>query len=212
MFRDLIHTQDPYAWFDSEEHKPSMHGWGGDNDFVREMVRKYAPSRIVEVGTWKGQSAISMALEAKRIGLECEIVCVDTWLGAEEFWLDKCDQDRYVSLRLKNGFPQVYYTFLANVIEADVQDIITPFPLASVQAAKVFNHFGEGADMVYIDASHYYPAVLSDLHAWNSIAERVMWGHDIWMGDVKRAVEEYKAEFPQFSNYYDHTEWWVLEF
>ena len=38
-----------------------IRGWNGNEPIFERLIRKTMPSVIIEVGTWKGQSAINMA-------------------------------------------------------------------------------------------------------------------------------------------------------
>jgi cephalosporin hydroxylase len=49
-----------------------------------ELVEELRPARIFEVGTWKSGSALNITRHVTRLGLDAEILCVDTWLGALE--------------------------------------------------------------------------------------------------------------------------------
>ena len=124
----LIHAQSPYQGFPIAEYPEDLEGWGSQSAAFDELLEKVKPSRIIEVGTWKGGSAIYMATVAQRLGLETEIICVDTWLGAVEFWMDQQDPERYLALKCRQGFPTVYYQFIANVIHQGYTEVITPFP------------------------------------------------------------------------------------
>ncbi|NJO30621.1 MAG: hypothetical protein HC874_26075 [Richelia sp. SL_2_1] len=104
-----------------------IQGWNSDSTIFPEMIKEVEPKLIIEVGTWKGASAIHMASLVKFLNLDTKIVCVDTWLGALEMWTDREDKDRYLSLGLNLGYPTVYYQFLYNVIESGFGDIISPF-------------------------------------------------------------------------------------
>ena len=147
----------PYAGHRAAEHPGDLQGWNSTLPIFGELLAEIRPSLIVEVGTWKGASAVHMAQEAKRLGLEdVEIVCVDTWLGS-------ADMFNYSDLRRLNGYPQVYFTFLTNVIEAGVTDLITPFPIASSAAALTLQTGGIKADLVYIDGAHDAVGVHRDL-------------------------------------------------
>jgi len=210
--RRLIHAVDPYEGFQPEGQPFDCGGWGGDTGILRKVVSGYRPHRIVEVGTWKGQSAINMAKEVRNLGLGCEIICVDTWLGAEEFWRNHGDEKRYQSLRLKHGYPQVYYTFLANVVREQLQGIITPFPLVSTQAAILFRKWQQTADVVYIDASHDKDAVLADCRAWAPIATQLLFGHDIRLPGVREAIPEYRKECEKPFAYREDHDWWFMDF
>ena len=68
-------------------------------------------SHIVEVGSWKGRSAAFMAVEIINSNKKIKFDCVDTWLGAVEFWDQFADTPER-DLMLVNGYPQIYYQFL----------------------------------------------------------------------------------------------------
>ena len=64
--------------------------------------------------------------------------CVDTWLGAPEFWnlrFSGGEHDPARDMALKNGYPTVYWTFLSNMVQANVSDYIVPVPMPSRMAA-----------------------------------------------------------------------------
>jgi hypothetical protein len=120
---------------------------------------------------------------------------VDTWLGALEFWVGDLAGTRERDLRLKYGYPSVYYQFLSNVIHAGLQDVIVPFPNTSLIGARYFKSLGVVADLVYVDASHDYEDVLLDLYAYYPLISSggVMFGDDYnsgWPG-VMGAVDEF---------------------
>jgi hypothetical protein len=64
---------------------------------------------VLQVGTWKGLSASHLAgyLKLRRSGV---LLCVDTWLGALEFWKSDNDDETH-DLHLHHGWPSVYYTW-----------------------------------------------------------------------------------------------------
>src|ERR1019366_3995841 len=93
----------------------SITGWGGSDPLFEIFIRQIKPKVIIEVGIWKGQSAITMAEACRTHRLDCVIICVDTWLGSEEHIL-KCRKE----LRPANGFPMLYYQFLSNVVHRGV--------------------------------------------------------------------------------------------
>jgi predicted O-methyltransferase YrrM len=153
---------------------------------------------IIEVGTWKGLSAITMANIARECNVNVQIICIDTWLGAPEFWTwGLHDHSRGVSLKRKNGYPQVYFTFLKNVVDNGHTGTIVPFPISSNEAAEVLKYHGIKADIIYVDGSHEYEAVKNDMgRFWELLNDGgVMFGDDYmnnWPG-VVQAVNE----FPQ---------------
>ncbi len=168
-----------------------VRGWGGNDTYFHRIIDKYRPKRIIEVGTWLGQSAINMAKYTQSSGLKCDIVCVDTWLGALEFIEDSHPMR---NLRKLHGYPQVYYQFLSNIINEGVADIIRPFPQTSVIAARHFKRTNLTADVIYIDGSHDYDDVKADINAyWGLVNEGgCLFGDDYdgWP-EVRKAVDEF---------------------
>lgn len=168
-------------------------GWGSDNKIFESLIEKVKPSIIVEVGTWKGASAITMCKALQKFNLKSSLYCVDTWLGAEEFWTDmKHTEER--NLLLNHGYPQIYYQFLSNIVLHNFQKYVSPLPLPSNIAINVLKHYGVKADLIYIDGSHTYEDVLADIKNYKQILnpKGIIFGDDYsdyWSG-VKRAVNE----------------------
>ena len=194
--RDVLFGASPYEGFDRSPYPVDMQGWGSDHPILTKAIELVRPTYMVEVGSWKGRSAINMAKHIKALGLDCELVCVDTWLGSPEHWL-KVHPDWYTSLKIVNGFPQLYYTFMSNVVANEVQDIITPFPNTSENAAKVFQRMGAKFDIVYIDAAHEFVPVKRDLELyWDLLADNgILIGDDyIEWPEVTAAANEFARE------------------
>jgi hypothetical protein len=196
QIRSMLHAVDPYEGFDPSPWPLDLHGWGSTVPAFAELIRDVRPKLIVEAGTWKGGSAIHMADQIAAAGLDAQIVCVDTWLGALEFWTSQDDPQRYKSLRLKNGYPQVYYQFLANVCHKGHQQRIIPFPQTSTHGALWLRYFGFTAELIYIDASHEEEDVYADLLAyWEVLAPGgVMFGDDWSWDGVRVAVLRFAQE------------------
>lgn len=192
----LLHAESPYLNFPLAEYPEDLHGWGSQSPAFEELLARLQPSRIIEVGTWKGGSAIHMATVARRLGLAPEIVCVDTWLGAVEFWTDQKDPDRYLALRCRHGFPTVYYQFVANVIHHGCQDLITPFPQTATIAALWFRRYGIKAELIYIDGSHEEEDVYADLVSyWDLVRPGgVLLGDDWGWDGVRLAATRFAGE------------------
>lgn len=183
-------------------YNPDMHGWM-DPDFkniIYSILNKKDKSEqltIIEVGSWKGLSCITIANTVKNMGFQkVNIIAIDTWLGAPEFWTwGLNDPTRGESLKLTNGYPAVFNTFTKNVKYYGHNDIITPFPISSIQAVDVLKYYNITADMIYIDAAHEYKPVKEDINAYWEILKNggSMIGDDYmdgWPG-VKQAVNEF---------------------
>jgi hypothetical protein len=193
--RDELFSTSPYEAFDPAEYELDLYGWGSEHPVFRKMIEAASPRLIVEVGTWKGASAIHMARCLKELGLHAQILCVDTWLGALEFWGDKEDPLRYRALRLKHGYPTVYYQFLANVVKTGFQDTIVPFPETSEIAVRWLRKRGVSPELIYIDGSHEEEDVFRDLCGyWQILAPGgVLFGddYDEYWPSVRSAVRRF---------------------
>ena len=102
-----IHGGDVYRDFDFRSYPCELTGWGGESPAFAELVRQVRPRLILEVGTWKGASAVSMAKAATSEGLPTKILCIDTWLGALEFRMDHNDPERHHDDRGPDHWPTV---------------------------------------------------------------------------------------------------------
>ena len=188
------------AFKDTGPGAVDVHGWVNQGfDECLKIVAAHLSQGcrdavILEVGTWKGASAVRIAEALKQRGVLKWLVCVDTWLGSPEFYTwGMDDPTRGLSLMTVAGFPTVFQTFARNVTWHGHDDVIAPFPMSSVQAAEVLAYYGVKAHAVYIDASSEYDAVLADLRAYKPLLHDggVMWGDDWDMPGVRVAVEEF---------------------
>lgn len=195
--RPLLFEADPYEDFDGSEIPFDLQGWGSKSVVFEQFISQTRPSLILEVGSWKGGSASSMAQVCETLALPTEIVCIDTWLGAPEFWDDHGDADRYLSLKLRNGYPQVFYQFLANMMKSGQSARVTPMPLSSTAAATFLSRHNVKADLIYIDASHETNDVLVDLAAYFDLLSigGIIFGDDAdgYWPSVERAVSLFAA-------------------
>ncbi len=155
------------------------------------MLAEVRPEVVVEVGTWKGASLVRMHGIARELGLGCQFVSVDTWLGSAEQWLGAKDRAR---LRLTGGYPDLFRQFVFNLVESGATDVF-PLPMASSGAATVLLELGVRADLVYLDGSHSELDVATDLESYYALLteDGVMFGddyHSAWPGLV-RSVDSF---------------------
>lgn len=192
----LLHKTNPYEGFDFRSLPFDAHGWGEQSVAFRELISQAKPRLVVEVGTWKGASTLEMAEVTRELGLSTQIVCIDTWLGALEFWTDQADPKRYLSLQTRHGYPTVYYQFLANVCHKGLQDRIIPFPQTASIGALWFRYYGITADVIYLDASHEEEDVYQDLcNYWEVLAKPgILFGDDYAWDGVRLAVTRFAKE------------------
>lgn len=182
-----------------------LQGWNGKSEIFNKLIEEIRPKRIVEIGSWKGQSTVTMAKACQQLGLNTQIQCIDTWLGAEEFYtMPNKERD----LMKKWGYPNVYYQFLSNIINEGVVEMIEPITVPS----SIGVYLASNAEMVYIDGSHSYTDVLEDIkNMWpKTKLGGVMFGDDYRNGafpGVKRAVDEFAKLFELEVEVYDNWYW-----
>jgi cephalosporin hydroxylase len=210
--RRHLHPVSPFDGLDLSKHPLDLHGFGQNAELFNQLVDELAPGLIVEVGTWYGKSAATWAQAIARTNTAHDkqggVLCVDTWLGAREMWEHQGGAEGWWSranvsnanlakshqrLRLVNGFPQFYQQFLANMAHLNLNDVVIPFPTTSVIAGRFLRDHSYTAEIIYVDGSHEYDDVLADLELyWQQVSPRgALVGDDIWIDDVRRAVEHF---------------------
>lgn len=191
LYKDI----DIYSGFNIDQTKVDLQGWGSDHPLLAWTIENLKPSLIIEVGSWKGRSAINMAKKIESLNIDCEILCVDTWLGSPEHWLGKeSTQHWYDSLKIINGRPNLYDTFLNNVVAYKCEKYITPFSLTSEAAYFVLRSLSVKSKMIYIDAGHEYESVIKDIEMYWQLLEdggvMILDDYISWSG-VTKAVNEF---------------------
>jgi len=208
-----IHKDNPYKTFNHSLYSYDLSGWNGESEIFQDLIMMEAPSLILEIGSWKGQSAINMGTFLRNSGLPCKIICVDTWLGSLEFInSDSADRNVYPVF----GFPQIYYQFLSNVMKSGLEDVIIPFPQTSSNACRWLENKGIQFDMIYIDGSNEYRDIVMDLECcWPLLKkEGVIFGDDYChFHEIKRAVNEFCTRHEQLDNLetHDNDIFWLIK-
>lgn len=185
----------PYEGFPYQEYALDLRN-EPEHPLFRKFIELTRPNLIVEIGSWKGDSAITMADILKSLNLECAILCVDTWLGSLEHFINRDLRGWEMSGMLKHGYPTLYRQFLANVCHKQACDYIVPLPNTSSMAARWLAVRGEKADMVYVDGSHEFQDVYLDLlNYWPLLRPNgIMFGDDYCCAGVIRAVNRFAEE------------------
>jgi Tfp pilus assembly protein PilF len=157
----MLHRRSPYSGFPLQSYPEDLQGEPANTPVMARLIEATRPELVIEMGSWKGGSAVQMANLLKEGGIGGKIVCVDTWLGGVDTWTDPA---RRAELRLRFGYPSVYEQFLANVLHRKVEDVIIPFPQTSVIAARWFSRNNLQAELVHL-ASHAGSDMETDLRA-----------------------------------------------
>jgi len=138
---------------------------------------------IVEIGSWKGKSTISLALGSKR-GNKVRVYSIDTHTGKPEY--------ESVLLTLEE--------FKRNIRNARVDDQLIPIVKSSEEAAKDFD---EQIELIFIDGEHKYEFVKKDFELWfpKIVDGGIIALHDTttWPGP-KKVSEKYILKSKYFKN------------
>ncbi len=145
--------KDIEGWFSNNEHGCLMN--------LAEKVAR--PGCVfVEVGTYKGRSTQALARVASEWG--GMVYCVDNW-----------------KISGKYEEPQMNYmgAFCDNMKDLGYRDNVAIMFMDSLWASRVFRD--AGADLVFIDASHRYLDVVSDIDFWRPKVRPggLLVGHDV---------------------------------
>lgn len=173
-----------------------LQGWHSDSPFFASVIEKVKPEIIIEVGTWKGCSALHMAKLTENPDLSpTSIFCVDTWLGGIDHLLNQ-DLPQNDLKRDPLGNPRIYEQFLHNVAATPYSDRIYPIRQSSLNGARLLGSSDIAADLIYIDASHEYDDVYLDLiYYWDILAPGgIMIGDDFQFAGVRVAVQRFCFE------------------
>ena len=148
-------------------------GWHSDHEVFAHLIGQVQPKTIIEVGSWKGASALHMASLCS-----AKIYCVDTWLGSFEH--DAHQEDPTSAITRDHGYPRLYHLFLSNVVRAGMQERIVPIPQTAVGGSRFLNAHRIRADLIYIDGDHLGFEPYRDITAYWGLLRNggIMFGDD----------------------------------
>ena len=190
----------PYVNFPHRRFRADTQGWNSQHFYLHETIQQLRPGIVVEIGVWKGGSVIHMAEAIRQSGIASTVIAIDTWLGSAEHW----DTPEWrEGLLFSHGYPMLYYTFLTNIVERSLQELVVPLPLDSQSAHQVLRTRQISPSMVHLDSGHDYLSVASDLHRWWDVLEPggafIVDDYDptaaVWP-EVKRAVDDFLKSTP----------------
>ena len=104
---------------------------------------------IVEIGSWKGKSTISLG-KGSKAGNNVPVYAIDPHTGASD------------TIALF-GHICTFKEFESNIAAANLHDIVNPIVLTSEEAAKNFN---KPIEFIFIDGDHEYEFAKLDFQLW----------------------------------------------
>jgi len=130
------------------KHLPQ--GWLHHGAQLLDLLHAHQPRRCVELGTWRGASAIAFAHELRTWG--GVLTCVDTWMGAVAYGGTVV------------GAPQMIFECATNLVATGVAPSVRLVASLTTAAAAAWQ---DGPiDFLYVDADHSYESTSADLESW----------------------------------------------
>ncbi|MCF0073757.1 class I SAM-dependent methyltransferase [Dyadobacter sp. CY261] len=152
-------------------------GFGHTTEFelkvISNLVKKWNPQRIFEIGTFQGRTTLNMALNSSS---DAEIITLD--LPAEELASTKMEIEegevRYVKKEVSGE------RFIGHPAASKIRQVFGD------SASFDFNEYHNSVDVAFVDGSHAYEYVLNDSEKAFSIVRKgglIIW-HDYtnWPG------------------------------
>ncbi len=155
------------------DYNPEPRNWM-HYDALSSLMKGRNIKVVVEVGTWNGNSTITLA---KMIPEDGVIHAVDHWFQTKQYY--RGDAGLYAVPGNKEYIPKVYQQFLSNVIHAKLTHRIIPHVMSSLKASKELARLNVVPDLIYIDAAHDEDSVYEDITAWFPFVK----GHGLMFGD-----------------------------
>lgn len=145
------------------------------HNFTRDNLVEHFAGKGVEVGTCWGRYAKTLC----KSNPELELFTVDPYrVIYQDKWTETIGQEDLEKIRSKAK--KVLKQFNCKMIRK-----------SSMEAVRDFEN--ESIDFVYIDGSHQFDYVITDLVEWGRKVKKggIILGHDYNLEDVKRAVDSY---------------------
>ncbi|MBM2821309.1 MAG: group 1 glycosyl transferase [Thermoleophilia bacterium] len=161
--------------------------WQGHIPLAFFLIELLAPRRLVELGTWKGDSYCAFCQAIDTLGLDTRATAVDTWRGDVQtgpYGPDVLDELR--------TYHDPRYGHFSDLLQATFDEGLEHIDDRTV-------------DLLHIDGAHEYDAVKHDLESWlPKLTDRaVVLLHDTHVREpyfgVWRLWEEISGRHPSFA-------------
>jgi hypothetical protein len=160
---------------------------------------------LIEVGSFSGKSTINIAraLLNSKSKPTFVLLCIDTWLGGFEHWLD--DQQRQL-MAIQYGRPTVYEQFIANIVANNLTNYIIPYSTTSIMGARFLLEKKLFPQIIFLDSAHLQGETYVELELyWLLIQDGGILIGDDWSWkavrcDVIRFIEHVQAKLTVLGN------------
>lgn len=174
-------------------------GWFDYEDLYREMADKYPSGHFVEIGTYKGRSAIFMLEYISDKNYFAALDVVDPWNNIGNVGSELVGEEVY----------QEFLHHLGSVKLNENLDVLI-HRMTSLEAS--YQYYDNGLDFVMIDSDHDNWECYNDLRAWFTKVKvgGTIAGHDFDQPSVFKSVERFcKENDLTYNSHPGHC--WVIE-
>ncbi|MCI5051981.1 MAG: class I SAM-dependent methyltransferase [Simkaniaceae bacterium] len=119
---------------------------------LKQLLAKGKFKKVVEVGSWYGNSTIFLA---KNTSDDAKIYAIDSWIGYPK--------------EIYGTTYNIFEQFLSNVIQKGVSEKIIPLRNTSITAFELFKECIGEVDLVVIDGDGSFEGVYCDIRLWGSL-------------------------------------------
>jgi predicted O-methyltransferase YrrM len=200
----------PYKGFKPIFDQPTFtQNWNSTHPLLTRLVAETKAKIIVDVGVWQGLSTATLAAAQQTVAPDGIVIAVDTFLGSPEHWT-KARLDVHAALRFRFGMPNLYETFLSNMVTGGHSGRVVPIAQTSRNAARILQRLQIRPDLVHIDAAHDHDDVLRDIEMYYDLLtpNGMLIGDDFnWPGVARAVVHFTDAQGLEFS--VEHPKWYI---
>lgn len=161
-------------------HWEKIQGWFTFKQLYDNMINKFPTgSTFVEIGTWKGKSAVYMGEKMKEVRKIMNFYTIDLFLSRDN------DHKQFIDVE------DLYKEAVKNI--EPVKDVVN---IIKGSSHEIYNNFEDGSiDFLFIDGGHTYECVKKDLQLWFPKVKYkgIISGHDYEerSAGIRKAVDEF---------------------
>jgi hypothetical protein len=166
------------------------------------MIDRFPGGHFVEIGVWRGRSAVFMLETIAEKAANIQLDLVDTWLGSDSQLFRDIFKDQDKNF--------IYNEMLQNLKDSGMEKHVGAIHrMPSLEAVLLYED--ASLDFVFIDGDHENGACFNDMMAWYPKIKPngVLAGHDMSRNAVTSDVKKFCAEKYDCSTNPDWDTWLI---
>jgi predicted O-methyltransferase YrrM len=177
---------------------PAMEGWCTERKalWLADLIAENACHTVLEIGIYGGKSLIPMALAVRQYAPDGTVYGIEAWSG--EVAVETPTTDANDAWWRNLDFKFIKTSFLRNMVDNDLADIIKVFEMSSDAAYRCLTAIGlKKFDLIHVDGSHSEIQALRDVKTWSALLRPggILVMDDIGWATVQPAREYAKSHF-----------------